>query len=419
MVYKTPGVYIQDITSPPTMTGVVEAAVPAFIGYTETAREQGESLHRKPTRIASLAEYEQLFGGPARVRSVTVTLDAGNAPRGVSVAHAYLLYHALRLYFDNGGGDCYIVSVGGYSADGVKSKHDLETGLNAAADCAAVTLLLMPDAALLGDAELADLQNKALSQCATLRNRFALFDLAEWRGHNTGVAAFRTHIGDRNLAYGAAYTPYLKTTLTLGFDYRDIDLQQGGKAVTLAAVSAAAGLDTAPVNAIDKALLHGEPPIVIDRLNQDLKQRNGIYADICNAIQQAGMMLPPSGAVAGAYVKVDRERGVWKAPANVSLNTVKGVAVSIDDAQQQRLNVDPVSGKSINAIREFAVSATGWKARSQNWPTGSCSNPTTPTPGAGSNSRSRTPCSSCGARAHCTAPNRNRPTSSRSVWARA
>ena len=124
--------------------------------------------------------------------------------------------------------------------------------------------------------------------------------------------------------------------------------------MTLAAVSAAAGLDTAPVNAIDKALLDGEPPIVIDRLTQDLKQRNVIYADICNAIQQAGMMLPPSGAVAGVYVRVDRERGVWKAPADVSLDAVKGVAVSIDDAQQQRLNMDPVTGKSINAIREFA-----------------------------------------------------------------
>jgi len=49
---------------------------------------------------------------------------------------------------------------------------------------------------------------------------------------------------------------------------------------------------------------------------------------------------------------VDATRGVWKAPANVSLNSVVSPAVSISHAEQEDLNVT-TQGKSINAIRSF------------------------------------------------------------------
>ncbi|MCA9693558.1 MAG: phage tail sheath family protein, partial [Myxococcales bacterium] len=58
------------------------------------------------------------------------------------------------------------------------------------------------------------------------------------------------------------------------------------------------------------------------------------------------------------------ERGVWKAPANVSLSSVLGPVEKITDAAQERLNVDPIAGKSINAIRAFAGRGTLiWGAR--------------------------------------------------------
>ena len=63
-------------------------------------------------------------------------------------------------------------------------------------------------------------------------------------------------------------------------------------------------------------------------------------------------IVPPSGAIAGIYSSVDAQRGVWKAPANVSVNGVVGVTETITDGDQQSLNVDD-SGKSINAIRAF------------------------------------------------------------------
>jgi phage tail sheath protein FI len=57
--------------------------------------------------------------------------------------------------------------------------------------------------------------------------------------------------------------------------------------------------------------------------------------------------------MAGIYCKVDSTEGVWKAPANVALLGIGEPSVSITDLQQESLNVDAISGKSINAIRKF------------------------------------------------------------------
>ena len=49
---------------------------------------------------------------------------------------------------------------------------------------------------------------------------------------------------------------------------------------------------------------------------------------------------------------VDNTRGVWKAPANVSLNLVKEPMVRIDSREQEDMNVT-LTGISVNAIRHF------------------------------------------------------------------
>jgi hypothetical protein len=74
---------------------------------------------------------------------------------------------------------------------------------------------------------------------------------------------------------------------------------------------------------------------------------------VAKAIESLNL-LPPSGAIAGVYASVDRDRGVWKAPANVSLNSVISPAEKISQEQQAEYNVDVNAGKSINIIRSFA-----------------------------------------------------------------
>jgi hypothetical protein len=90
----------------------------------------------------------------------------------------------------------------------------------------------------------------------------------------------------------------------------------------------------------------------------------GVYANIIRGVNQTATTVPPSGAMAGIYCLVDRTRGVWKAPANVSLVGVSALTESFTRVETDDLNVDPVAGKSINAIREFPGKGTlVWGAR--------------------------------------------------------
>lgn len=89
--------------------------------------------------------------------------------------------------------------------------------------------------------------------------------------------------------------------------------------------------------------------------------------------------LRASGVMAGVYARTDALRGVWKAPANVTLSSVKGTVwpcptpqqvlqkapqpVKVTDEDQEKLN--PVG---INAIRYFTnqQAYVVWGARTQN-----------------------------------------------------
>ena len=83
-----------------------------------------------------------------------------------------------------------------------------------------------------------------------------------------------------------------------------------------------------------------------------------IYNRIKDALARERVTLPPSAAMAGIYAAVDRDRGVWKAPANVSVSGVIGAVTRMTDDDQENLNVDPTAGKSVNAIRDFTGRGT-------------------------------------------------------------
>jgi phage tail sheath protein FI len=89
-----------------------------------------------------------------------------------------------------------------------------------------------------------------------------------------------------------------------------------------------------------------------------------LYNQIRAGLARIWVELPPAAAVAGVYAQVDATRGVWKAPANVSVASVISPTTKISDAEQESLNVDPTAGKSINAIRSFTGRGTlVWGAR--------------------------------------------------------
>ncbi|MDJ0768467.1 MAG: phage tail sheath C-terminal domain-containing protein [Ilumatobacter sp.] len=353
--YKTPGVFVEEISVFPPSVAEVETAVPAFVGYTEKHDRKGVSLLLEPTRIKSLVEYRELFGGGARpdADKLKVTLNADLEPQTVEFEPTHLLYYALQLFYANGGGPCYIVSVGTHDDD--IDNTELTAGINAVAKYDEPTMILFPDGIKLDNADqFAGLQTTTLSQCQTLMDRIGVFDIREVGAtFDADVSEFRTKVGNNALKYGAAYAPHLETIIPVNYRFDDIQLvDSAAEEKSLTELSTAAGIDTTTAGAA--ALDGSQGQEAYELAIEDLKATNSIYAAVAAAIAAARMTLPPSPAVAGVMAKVDRTRGVWKSPANVSLNLVAKPTVRIDDAIQDGLNVDANAGKSVNAIRTFA-----------------------------------------------------------------
>lgn len=352
MSYKTPGVYIEEISKFPPSIAEVETAIPAFIGYTEKATKNGVSYTNKAVRIKSLVEYESIFGG-AFNEHITATIDSSGSTETVdSVAltytFTYRMYYSLQLYFANGGGPCYVISVASYTTDPSVtapsiSHSTLLGGLTPLKKEDEPTLIVFPDAISISSSAANfysiynDGSNGALKQCYDLKDRFALIDV--YQGDldfnaaggtdviNGSPDGFRSRIGTSYLKYGAAYYPWLKTIYTYSYDEEDVTISGSSSAATVLRDDSSTGTSLYHIN-------------------------NALYNEVVEEIKKLKIVLAPSCAMAGIYAAVDKSRGVWKAPANVSLSSIIEPVVRIDNDANDQLNVD-TTGKSVNAIRAF------------------------------------------------------------------
>lgn len=430
--FLTPDVYTEEVSTLPPSVAAVSTAIPAFLGYTEKAVKDGKTVTNIPVRITTLLEYKEYFGG-AQPTQFNVTIDAGDAVLGVtSESLSSKLYYALDHYFKNGGGACYIISLGSY--DKTVSKADFLNGLEALRKEDEPTLIMLGEATVLSESDYYSVCQQALSQCADLKDRFCVFDILD---HGQGVQNFRDQIGTNYLKYGAAYTPYLYTSLNYVVDDANVSVTTSSSAEMLFAIDnhadnglrisysgqaedsprfkvvantggditfLIAGTDLTiqnvgsegadPQAVIDAwdlledkqgfeitSVAVGEelvtntsntfvaiPPATtgsIETTLADLKEaQSALYNAIKTEVAKKRVTLPPSAAVAGAYAATDRDRGVWKAPANISLNAVIAPTQKITSAEQELLNVDSTAGKSVNAIRSFSGKGTlVWGAR--------------------------------------------------------
>ncbi len=336
MSYKTPGVFVKEISTLPPSVAQVETAIPAFIGYTEKAiDDNGAAVATFPyvDRIKSYTEFEERFGkAPAAAFSVTVSGADNDLSPIADPGLTFRMDYALQLYFANGGGPCYICSVELYGSANFADATQYQGGLDLVGKEDEPTMLVFPDALRLSDTHFYQLYVAALDQCASLGDRVALIDPYSSTGtqdFSTIETDFRNGIGNNNLKYAAAYYPYLQTTLTYNYDENAIIIN---------------GL---PPNT---RLRYTDEPVV--EAESAFHSYNDVYHKVVAAINKHRIVLPPSPAMAGVYAFVDRTRGVWKAPANVSLNAVQKPMVEIDNEDQKDMNVTP-SGKSVNAIRTF------------------------------------------------------------------
>ena len=476
----TPGVYIEEVNAFPGSVVEVATAVPAFIGYTEKAERNGKSLVNTPTRITSFAEYRQFFGGAFKPKftiddisdkqpKYEITLNSKSKAINYEADNDAYMFRSIQMFFNNGGGTCYIVSVGTY---GDKNKVEVVSksilaGLDTLKKEQEPTMIVIPEAVKLEDCY--DVYKKVLAHCAKMQSRVAILDIQDGESPRINsdnvdiIEDFRMKIGTEYLDFAAAYYPWLNTNVVqkgeITFENITTDIksllpdseeeahklindfpQNKGAFIGELIKNKSQELEDALIqdipdleqlkvtsekpiepakpddNASDKEkneyktkldefkkaekkfnddkkkfddkkneiiatkltkeLLNDESLKATLKLYKDFvdnKKRNyhlGLvatsptYVNLTDEIRGVVNILPPSGAMAGIYTTVDNNRGVWKAPANISLVNVVKPTVNITHDDQETLNVDATSGKSINAIRTFpGIGPLVWGAR--------------------------------------------------------
>ena len=411
---KSPGVYINEINGFPNSIVSVATAVPAFIGYTPQAAYEGRSYFNVAQKITSFAEFQAIYcipdlpapASPTKqynpeyylVQQTRKPLDKNYML--INGAYysilpdpntIYYLYNSIRHFYQNGGGDAYIVSIGTY---GPSSKNpinpgdqiinpnvqliDLLKGLSLLLNEQEPTMYICPEATLLSIVDNSTLMEGMLLQCETMQTAVAIFDIIGGRNsdptmYTQDIVNFRTNTGVHSLKYGTAYYPFIGTTT---MQMQDIDYTNlfGGDIKQLALlINPATNPNQVLTSILGNIQTHLSTPSSITQNNNALLNASPLYAQIVNTILADVNILPPSGAMAGVITTIDNSEGVWKAPANTSIVGAVSLPINLSESQQMNLNVDAVSGKSINAIRSFnGIGILVWGARtldgnSQDW----------------------------------------------------
>jgi phage tail sheath protein FI len=410
---KTPGVYVEEKSTFLNYVVAAETAIPAFVGYTPQAQYQGEDYTNKPFKISSFDDFKAVFcfpdskppADPAHqydpqfyLEEVKKTPEKGRSYLINSSVYTlepdpntiYYLYNSVRLFYKNGGGDAYIVSVGGYGPASGKPTQagervinpnvklpELQDGLALLKKIEEVTLYIVPEATLLSGASNGTLMENMLLQNGEMQTAVSILDVIggddpDPLTYTEDIENFRNSTGANSLKYGVGYYPFLITTISQlpEVDYRNFN---GGDLSILKPILSPPSAPNASAEEILAQIEKNEGDLSPSQYNQALITASPTYAYLINSLLERVNILPPSGAMAGVYATVDNTEGVWKAPANVTPVSVSDLTLRINDTMQQDLNVDAASGKSVNAIRFFnGQGVLVWGARtldgnSQDW----------------------------------------------------
>ncbi|MCC8379905.1 phage tail sheath C-terminal domain-containing protein [Xenorhabdus sp. PB30.3] len=330
---KTPGVYIEENASLALSVSNSPTAVPVFIGkFTPNTVEPNQACIRinnwlEFTSAFSLAPVTDVViksslpsdsGTKKEARETPdVQILAASVAEGetqkwihsIERINQSLAVEALRIYFQNGGGSCYI-----YPLNNINNELALAAIPELIEQQGDITLLVCPETEW-------DYKNRVYDAASSLLNdnKVGYFLIADSPdGESIPSSGTRSRI--------AAYYPHLETNLT--FSALPVD-----KNVIISGYEDESGKDK--LKNLDE--LRKKNETLARSIDARLKQE-----------QQRQLILPPSSAIAGVYCQTDNQRGVWKAPANVALTGIKGLTDKVDDARQGTMN-----DKGINVIRSF------------------------------------------------------------------
>ncbi|MEQ2017734.1 phage tail sheath C-terminal domain-containing protein [Photorhabdus bodei] len=218
---------------------------------------------------------------------------------------------ALKLYFQNGGGPCYILPLSDRELD----ERDRALIAELIEQALEITLIVCPEKDHGPNPEYKNAIYKSLTPL--LKTGYFLIADSESK---TDTLSNDIHVPSQTATY---YPPVKVSQL----------IQTEDSAI------AVSGYQDAEHNAVENLA--------------QLKEKNpAVYHQAINKIQDTiksnGNFIPVSAVIAGVYCATDASRGVWKAPANVVLNGISDVTERLTDDDQSTMN--PLG---INAIRYF------------------------------------------------------------------
>ncbi|MBL5829215.1 phage tail sheath family protein [Serratia fonticola] len=338
-----PGVYIEEDASPAVSVSAGATAVTLFVArFTPLKPQQAGVI----TRIGSWRDYTTLFDSNVP-SSATVTVTSTEVPTppeseetktasstvaarddeatkqytyqiNETAVVDYTASVALRLYFQNGGGPCYL-----YPLEQSDDEDKLAALPGLIDEVEEITLLACPEP----DENYRTAVYGALAASLGLHKGYFL--LADSVNGDAPSAV-------RDSAQVAVYYPNVEVPYTRTLDDKQVAIN-----------GYTDGTDTAIATLDDLRTANADLAGEIDKTL--IEKRN------------APLSLPPSALMAGVYNKTDGERGVWKAPANVVLNGVSDVSVRVTNERQAELNP-----KGINVIRHFSDRGlVVWGSRTQ------------------------------------------------------
>lgn len=345
-----------------------------FHGETATGMKAGVSIGKR-IKKPSLKEA---------VPEVLTTLSGREHSLSQALPH-YRLYDSMRLFFANGGQTCYVVSVGEYgdviSQDALIGLRDKRSGIYALLQEIEPTMLVIPEVMSLEAEEVPAVHQAMLSHCNEAGSRIAILDVHQGyqsRTQSEGdiISSFRSGLGESHLKFGCAYYPWIETDIVQPGEVglhnltdrskeilRDMlkmellsekgreALEFGGKRESLPSPDQDA-FDL--IEKVSKSHLAKEETA---QMESSLLSLSDSYQTLHEDIRSMLNLMPPAAAMAGVFSTVDEQRGVWKAPANVSMKRADKPSVEVNQAEQEDLNA-PSNGKSVNAIRYFPGQGT-------------------------------------------------------------
>ncbi len=320
----------------------IPAAVPVFIGFTERAAEEGEgtSLHQVPLEIQSVGGYERSFGGRPLNRILDLDYDRTGTITGIQRRMSYFLHEAVRLFFANGGKQCRVISAGLYNARGSVSYRALSAALAALDELDGPALLAIPDAVTLRPDRVHRLHQEMLLKAAGRGDSFALLDVPQSLPVAAAADDFRRHLGEAAHDYGAAFLPFLRSSLTHTVCYAEVQnlplvrrlVRQAGEEFAEAFEDAA----TRGVNPADESELRRSVPT---------------YGAFMVRFDREPLTVPPSGAIAGLIVSADRSRTAARVLAQTAIEGVSELSEEINEDLQESMESAEVTGVSLNPLR--------------------------------------------------------------------